>query len=48
MKTILPNIPVGPGFREVMEEQQSWMTTHPGGGEEALAAHLKAVFEDFA
>ena len=48
MKAVLPNIPVGPGFREVMDEQQSWMTTHPGGGIDALSAHLREVFADFA
>lgn len=48
LKKILPNIPVGPAFREVMDEQQGWMTTHPGGGDEALAAHLKEVFVEFA
>ena len=48
MKAVLPNIPVGPGFREVMDEQQSWMTTHPGGGIDALSTHLREVFADFA
>ena len=48
MKAVLPNIHVGPGFREVMDEQQNWMTTHPGGGIEALSAHLRDVFEDLA
>jgi hypothetical protein len=47
MKCILKNIPRGPAFREVMEEQEAWMTTHPGGGKEALAAHLKQVFVDY-
>ena len=37
MKQVLPNIPQGPGFREVMDEQDNWMTTHPGAGVEALA-----------
>lgn len=47
IKKILPNIPPGPIFREVMDEQQSWMTTHPCGSQEALEVHMKNVFVDF-
>jgi hypothetical protein len=47
MKEILPNLPSGPAFREVMEEQEKWMTTHPGGGKEALISHMKNVFAEF-
>mmetsp|Transcript_26134 Transcript_26134/g.36839 ORF Transcript_26134/g.36839 Transcript_26134/m.36839 type:complete len:879 (-) Transcript_26134:78-2714(-) len=47
MKKILSNIPKGPVFREIMDEQDNWLTTHPGGRKEALAEHLKEVFPDF-
>eukprot|EP00545_Synedropsis_sp_CCMP1620_P006828 CAMPEP_0119005512 /NCGR_PEP_ID=MMETSP1176-20130426/1765_1 /TAXON_ID=265551 /ORGANISM="Synedropsis recta cf, Strain CCMP1620" /LENGTH=700 /DNA_ID=CAMNT_0006957331 /DNA_START=484 /DNA_END=2586 /DNA_ORIENTATION=+ len=47
MKKILPNIPKGPIFREVMDEQQNWMTTHPGAAKDALAANLQDVFVEF-
>lgn len=47
MKKLLPAIPKGPGFREVMDEQNHWMTTHPGAGKEALATHLKAQFPEY-
>jgi tRNA nucleotidyltransferase/poly(A) polymerase len=41
---ILPWVPKGPIFREVMDEQMNWMVTHPGAGIESLEAHLKAAF----
>lgn len=47
IKKILPTIPKGPAFREVMDEQQSWMTTHPGGAKDDLAAHLQEIFAEF-
>ena len=47
MKEILPKIPKGPIFREIMEEQRSWMTTHPGGPKDALVEHLQSCFPDF-
>jgi hypothetical protein len=47
MKKILPFIPPGPAFRDVMEEQEQWMTTHPGAKKEALAEHLKTIFPEF-
>jgi len=47
VKKILPNLPKGPAFRDVMEEQQSWMITHPGGSLEALSTHLQNMFPDF-
>jgi hypothetical protein len=47
MKSILPYIPPGPAFRDVMEEQERWMTTHPGASKEPLKEHLKKVFPEF-
>jgi hypothetical protein len=47
IKKLLPNIPKGPVFREVMDEQQSWMITHPCGSRVALEEHLKTTFPDF-
>jgi len=47
MKKILTNIPKGPVFREIMDEQGNWLTTHPGGRKEVLANHLKEVFPDY-
>mmetsp|Transcript_589 Transcript_589/g.928 ORF Transcript_589/g.928 Transcript_589/m.928 type:complete len:1025 (-) Transcript_589:6917-9991(-) len=44
---ILPNIPKGPVFRVIMEEQEDWMTTHPGGSKEALVRHLREIFHDY-
>jgi hypothetical protein len=45
---ILPNIPPGPVFREVMDEQEDWMTAHPDGAKEALSKHLRQAFSEFA
>jgi hypothetical protein len=45
---VLPNIPRGPAFRDVMDEQVSWMTAHPGAHPSALSQHLKQVFPEFA
>ena len=42
---ILPGLPKGPAFREVMDEQLHWMITHPGANMEALTKHLQAKFE---
>jgi len=44
---VLPNTPRGPIFREIMEEQASWMTTHPGGRKMNLIKHLQKVFPEF-
>lgn len=44
---VLPNTPRGPIFREIMEEQASWMTTHPGGKKMNLITHLQKVFPEF-
>jgi len=48
IKRVLPRIPKGPAFRNVMDEELHWMTTHPGGGADALEKHLKRTFPDFA
>jgi tRNA nucleotidyltransferase/poly(A) polymerase len=45
---ILPGIPKGPAFREVMDEQVDWMITHPGANMDALTKHLQAKFEVYA
>lgn len=47
IRKILPRIPTGPGFREVMDEQTDWMVSHPGAGVDALANHLKNVFPEY-
>ena len=46
-KTVLPNITPGPIFRDVMDEQTGWMTTHPGGSKDKLVEHLQSLFPDF-
>jgi hypothetical protein len=48
MKNALPRIPEGPAFRKVMEEQESWITSHPGGGVEFLTKHLTDTFPEYA
>lgn len=47
VKAVLPAIPRGPAFREVMEEQENWMILHPGAGSEFLVKHLQTKFPDF-
>jgi len=44
---ILPNAPIGPVFREIMDEQTNWMTTHPGGTREGLVENLREVFSEY-
>jgi len=44
---VLPNIPKGPVFREIMDEQSNWMITHPGADKNALIQHLHDVFPEF-
>jgi len=44
---VLPNIEHGPIFREIMDEQIRWMTTHPGGKKHNLVAHLREVYSEF-
>lgn len=43
----LHGIPQGPAFRDVMDEQLTWMTTHPGRNIQALYEYLKATFPDY-
>lgn len=45
---MLPKIPKGPAFRDVMEEQETWMILHPGAGEDFLVKHLTEKFPDYA
>jgi len=44
---VLPNIPKGPAFRQVMDEQAKWMVLHPGGSRRALIGHLRDVFPEY-
>jgi hypothetical protein len=48
IKNILPNIPKGPSFRDVMEEQENWMTLHPGASPDLLVSNLQETFPDYA
>jgi len=48
IKQILPHIPKGPVFREVMDEQELWMALHPGASPEILSGHLLKIFPDYA
>lgn len=48
MKKLLPRIPRGPAFRDVMDEQSTWMISHPGAAISALESHLVATFPKFA
>jgi tRNA nucleotidyltransferase/poly(A) polymerase len=43
----LQAIPPGPAFRDVMEEQINWMTSHPGKDVDALMEHLKHTFPSY-
>jgi len=47
VKKVLPNIPHGPVFRDIMEEQENWMTLHPCAGAGILARHLEQTFPDY-
>jgi len=47
IQTLLPGLPKGPAFRDVMEEQQNWMITHPGADASALQEHLQTRFAGF-
>jgi len=44
---VLPNVPKGPIFREIMDEQTNWMTTHPCGTKESLVKHLRKLFKEY-
>jgi len=46
-KTILPKLPYGPVFRDVMNEQIKWMRTHPCGGRRGLIKHLRNSFPQY-
>ena len=48
IKTVLPRLPTGPAFRDVMAEQVNWMTTHPGAGADELALYLQGFFPRYA
>lgn len=48
MKKLLPRIPRGPAFRDVMDEQSTWMISHPGASASDLESHLIVSFPDFA
>jgi hypothetical protein len=48
IQSVLPRIPKGPAFRDVMDAQTSWMTTHPGGSREKVVEHLQHMFEEYA
>jgi len=45
---VLPNIPKGPTFRDVMNEQEKWMTLHPCAGADILARHLAQIYPEYA
>ena len=44
---VLRGIPKGPAFREVMDEQERWMVTHPGGTRGGLRRHMREMFPNF-
>lgn len=46
-KDILPNIPKGPIFRDIMDKQLNWMTITPGGSKESLVHYLRESYPDF-
>lgn len=48
VKKILPRIPKGPSFRDVMEAQESWMVLHPGASTDFLVKHLTEKFSDYS
>eukprot|EP00980_Cylindrotheca_fusiformis_P005035 scaffold1062_cov130-Cylindrotheca_fusiformis.AAC.41 len=48
MKKILPTIPKGPAFRDVMDEQRRWMVLHPGASAGVLVKHLSEKFPDYS
>lgn len=44
---ILPGIPRGPLFRDIMNEQTRWMTIYPGVGKESLIRHMRETYPYF-
>ena len=47
IKQLLPYIPRGPALRDVMDEQERWITTHPGASKDPLIEHLGTVFSEY-
>jgi tRNA nucleotidyltransferase (CCA-adding enzyme) len=47
LRKVLPSIPKGPAFREVMDEQLNWMITHPGADRKDIEAHLISTYPDY-
>eukprot|EP00752_Nemacystus_decipiens_P012689 g11242.t1 len=47
VKQILPNIPRGPAFSDVMDEQIKWMIENPSGSREEALEFIKIRFEEF-
>jgi tRNA nucleotidyltransferase/poly(A) polymerase len=48
VRNLLPNIPRGPAFRDVMDEQRDWLVVHPGARVPSLEAHLRSSFPEYA
>ncbi|CEM20320.1 unnamed protein product [Vitrella brassicaformis CCMP3155] len=48
VKSVLPKLPKGPKFKEVMDEQVVWMLGHPEGTADECRAFIKERFADFA
>ena len=44
---VLPNLPKGPAYREVLDEQSKWTTTHPGGKRASLVDYLRKIFPKY-
>lgn len=44
---VLRNIPKGPIFRHIMDDQVKWMRLHPGGNKDVLIKYLKDCYPDF-
>mmetsp|Transcript_9498 Transcript_9498/g.28318 ORF Transcript_9498/g.28318 Transcript_9498/m.28318 type:complete len:874 (+) Transcript_9498:369-2990(+) len=47
VKKVLANVPHGPVFRDIMEEQEKWSTLHPCASADILARHLAKTFPDY-
>lgn len=47
VKKALPNVPHGPVFRDIMEEQEEWSTLHPCASADIMARHLAKTFPDY-
>jgi len=44
---VLRNIPKGPIFRHIMDDQIKWMRLHPGGNKDVLIRYLQDCYPDF-